>query len=989
MGNRSYLYLLDKASHQEGEVIDQIAEANNNLPLFWQILLTDATEAEAIRDQRVFGDANSPDLEAELALGIARMRRFLTFAKTLPGVKKIRHWPLYAQSLLEWLEAMQADHPEARISANIDEMLWLHNNGSIDEAMQHTRREFNLFWQQLDAAITAGNKQAANDLLLQEIQGCGQTLADWDFWRWQFGIGGIEHPYFEDTDEETVRDMPFSQFDTRGGIYLGHGAETFIENNLVGIRARQTHEILLPAEYDLIKEIEEYSHDENVWTCRGELWGIVRLHQDDDDRCTATEVRAPDLEDIAPFRDEENLAVAKQGGLYGWLDRDGQWVIPPRFSDANRFSFGLASAVAENDLVGYVDRSGEWVIPPRFWSMAPFESCGLAAACMAEDQPWGLISRQGEWVVEPTFEDIDWDDRRKLWETVQGDKHGWLHPDGQNWLEPLYDEITNTHRHGFLEVRQDKQWGICNSDGILVLPCKYRAIEIPWGSFADEGNIRFPDWFIVGQGKTKGMITVDGQWVIPAQFTDIQFAGDMLQHFEHRQTPIAGRWQDYFIVTSTGKKAERKQGLWSVARQALTLPLEYDAIWPVVHPVDKRLLLFTFQKQAEYDDGSMVVHNRVWHIDGQPFFPGEYYWFDSRNLCLEDSSDSYTLNQALNTHWPATPLLALRTSDSSLCYLFPDGHEEDQNAFLLAKAESGSVSSAWEVGRDFFDRIDDPECAAQAFKYLLVAAEKGLHVLGKNYQEAVWRLAYLQIMGIGTDTDPVSARACLERAYKPNGKNPSQLMVNLGYLYTEGLGGETRKAEALALFERAASEYQDDVGAYNAADMLENGEVGEIDLPRALDYFRLSAREGYAQAFPRIGNILQKLAYESSGEQQGDLYHQAFAAYREAEQQDLPEEAKNSLALNLGRLLLRHLPDESTQDEAVVLLQTAAESGEQEAIDILATEVFGPNGCRPDAQQASRWQAASGVPSHQKGFIMPLLAVIFGVAFVWLLLRRG
>jgi len=56
------------------------------------------------------------------------------------------------------------------------------------------------------------------------------------------------------------------------------------------------------------------------------------------------------LEDAQPFAD--GLAPAKLNGRWGYLDRNGNFAIPPRFLAAAPFSEGLAAtAVAKKVLI--------------------------------------------------------------------------------------------------------------------------------------------------------------------------------------------------------------------------------------------------------------------------------------------------------------------------------------------------------------------------------------------------------------------------------------------------------------------------------------------------------------------------------------------------------------------------------------------------------------------------------------------------------------
>jgi hypothetical protein len=53
----------------------------------------------------------------------------------------------------------------------------------------------------------------------------------------------------------------------------------------------------------------------------------------------------------------------KLGGRWGFVDKDGKFVINPQFDDAMPFSNGLARVKISRKL-GYVDQSGKYVWNP-------------------------------------------------------------------------------------------------------------------------------------------------------------------------------------------------------------------------------------------------------------------------------------------------------------------------------------------------------------------------------------------------------------------------------------------------------------------------------------------------------------------------------------------------------------------------------------------------------------------------------------------------
>lgn len=77
--------------------------------------------------------------------------------------------------------------------------------------------------------------------------------------------------------------------------------------------------------------------------------------------------RHPNLT-ISSGRFSEGLACVKAGGLYGYVNRKGDFVIPPRFARAQEFSEGLAWVATKDektnvvDRVGWVDKTGRWVV---------------------------------------------------------------------------------------------------------------------------------------------------------------------------------------------------------------------------------------------------------------------------------------------------------------------------------------------------------------------------------------------------------------------------------------------------------------------------------------------------------------------------------------------------------------------------------------------------------------------------------------------------
>jgi len=82
---------------------------------------------------------------------------------------------------------------------------------------------------------------------------------------------------------------------------------------------------------------------------------------------------------------------------YGFINMNDDWVIPPVYEKAYRFTDGLA-AVKVNDKWGFIDQTGKNVISPSYIEEPSLFSNGYAQIQL-EDY-WGIINKHGELVIK-------------------------------------------------------------------------------------------------------------------------------------------------------------------------------------------------------------------------------------------------------------------------------------------------------------------------------------------------------------------------------------------------------------------------------------------------------------------------------------------------------------------------------------------------------------------------------------------------------------
>ena len=174
-------------------------------------------------------------------------------------------------------------------------------------------------------------------------------------------------------------------------------------------------------------------------------------------------------------------------------DESSEIVITPEFAEAVRqydqlepFSEGMA-AVGKNDKWGYINHKGEEVIPCQydnyyeygegnekskmsFCASHPFSE-GVAVVRLNEK--WGVIDNKGNAIVEyGKYESIDDCHDGMLLAQNEGKRY-MLNKNGEIAFDISGYEECKSFSEGLCEVKKDGKYGYIDTNGNLVIPCKY------------------------------------------------------------------------------------------------------------------------------------------------------------------------------------------------------------------------------------------------------------------------------------------------------------------------------------------------------------------------------------------------------------------------------------------------------------------------------------------------------------------------------------
>jgi hypothetical protein len=181
----------------------------------------------------------------------------------------------------------------------------------------------------------------------------------------------------------------------------------------------------------------------------------------------------------------EGLAAFFNGKNWGYTDKQGSWIIPPRFDSATSFSGGMAQVWVETKEIGEkcgcIDKSGEFVVPPEYdFCMKVSESLALVMSRVAEDSNiCRFFDKSGELVLE-----------RALWNcstfseglativiaTPRGLNYGFMDIEGKDVIPPQF-KVCSNFSEGLAAVRGDGKWGYIDKLGKVVIQPQFDGAE--------------------------------------------------------------------------------------------------------------------------------------------------------------------------------------------------------------------------------------------------------------------------------------------------------------------------------------------------------------------------------------------------------------------------------------------------------------------------------------------------------------------------------
>lgn len=228
----------------------------------------------------------------------------------------------------------------------------------------------------------------------------------------------------------------------------------------------------------------------------------------------------PMYTEAKPFQDGSKLTVVKRNMKYGFINKDGEEIIPCQYEYVDEFSNGLA-LIKVGSKFGFINEKGRFVINPVYDRAESFSNKKVTSVGKLKDGEYiyACISNKGELLTEFAYKKLEVSqeyiitfdgtyygfsklDLVPLFKTEQQildfpiqldsfknlkeglipfrandtNKFGFLNLDGTIVISPNYDVVGNFY-DGLAMIKKDNCYGFINLKGELIVNNKYGIVR--------------------------------------------------------------------------------------------------------------------------------------------------------------------------------------------------------------------------------------------------------------------------------------------------------------------------------------------------------------------------------------------------------------------------------------------------------------------------------------------------------------------------------
>ncbi len=175
-----------------------------------------------------------------------------------------------------------------------------------------------------------------------------------------------------------------------------------------------------------------------------------------------------DAESVETYHEELALYSVRENGKrrYGYVDKKGETVIEPLFSEAKSFSQGKAAVRDAKGKWGFINKEGEAVIECLYDQVHSFTEQNVALA--KNDKLWGVIDKNGEYIIDPQFAMMVSDGK---WFRIKSEEGlwGWCDSGGKIVIAPRFEKALAFFDGDRAPVLIGDKWAYVDREGVVVI----------------------------------------------------------------------------------------------------------------------------------------------------------------------------------------------------------------------------------------------------------------------------------------------------------------------------------------------------------------------------------------------------------------------------------------------------------------------------------------------------------------------------------------
>jgi hypothetical protein len=164
---------------------------------------------------------------------------------------------------------------------------------------------------------------------------------------------------------------------------------------------------------------------------------------------------------------------------FGIIDESGKWKVSPAFNLIRTYrNFSLLAVQNDKEKWGFIDPNGNLVVPYKFLSFLYL--CEGFIEVEYDNKKWGILDNKGEEVTGPKFNDYipgDGNDMLRVWDS--NSIIGYMDPKGKWKIAPRFEYARSFSDFGFAVVQEPSSLkGVIDRNGSYVVEPKYENIDI-------------------------------------------------------------------------------------------------------------------------------------------------------------------------------------------------------------------------------------------------------------------------------------------------------------------------------------------------------------------------------------------------------------------------------------------------------------------------------------------------------------------------------